>query len=268
MGTTRFLVTLAASALGCALAAGCGQDGVTLPEESGSGDVGECGSWYPGGGDAGVAVDEDSDSDSSDESSYGIYAGDTLPCFVLDSVRSGAQVSDADPATYANAYLSMGEIYLKAQEPDMSALLQAQFGVTEAKAILFVFAADQCTACPKLMQGVTNSKEDLLAAGVIPIGAYSFKLGATDQTDAYDLVYADAHLIEDGFDPSLYRTNDPTHLLGDRYSFQDFPEMTIVRVSDMKVLMRGITEGYLTADGDNNPIIDVATVTALIESTP
>ena len=122
-----------AMALASALFAGCGQDEITLPELGGQ-DVGECGAFYPGGGaaDSGIV--------------YGAELGETLPCFVWESVRAGAQDGAADPATYANAYLSMGEIHLKSKQPEMSELLEAQFGVAEARIILFAIAARNCAA--------------------------------------------------------------------------------------------------------------------------
>jgi len=226
---------IAATALASfALFTGCGQDGVVLPDQGG-GAVGECGAWYPSGvdadeGDAGIAQ-------------FGANIGDTLPCFVWDSVRFGAQVEGADPATYANAYLSMGEIFLKSGSPDMSDLLQAQFGVTQAKIILFVVAADQCGTCPTLLTSVTNSKEELLSAGVIPIGVARFNSSSCD-IGAMDLVAADDVMVPEGLDVSFYRTDDPEQYLGDCISFEGFPYLIAVRVSDMKVAFRGFPSDY------------------------
>ena len=245
----RFYGIIAASAL----LAGCGQDGVVLPEQGG-GTVGECGAWYPSGldaddGDAGIAE-------------FGASVGETLPCFVWESVRSGAQVEGADPATYANAYLNMGEIFLKAGNPEMSDLLQAQFGVTEAKIILFVVAAENCGTCPTLMTGVTSSLPELLAAGVIPIGAASFDSN-NNNTTAMDLVAADDVMVGDGLSESLYRVNDPEHYLGDRASFEGFPYLIAVRVSDMKVAIRAFPDAYYTETLDG---IDVAQLVAEVEA--
>ncbi len=241
MGSKNLCIT-AAAALALTCAAGCGQDGITLPGKEGA-DVGECGEWYPGGGAADAGV------------TYGSELGDTLPCFVWQSVRSGAQQSSADPATYANAYLSMGEIYLKSTEPDMSALLEAQFGVPAAKAVIFAVAGENCSTCPKLMGGVTASKTELLEDGIIPIGVASFDSIDASQTDAFDLVTADDIVCGDGFDEGLYRTNDPEHFLGDRLSFDAFPYLIGVRLDDMKVMIRTTPDLYYNATQD---ALDVA----------
>jgi len=253
----RFRVSRLAAATAfaslAALAAGCGQDGVVLPD-NGGGDVGECGAWYPSGidsddGDAGIAE-------------FGSNLGETLPCFVWESVRSGAQEGGADPSTYANAYLSMGELFLKSKSPGMSALLEAQFGVTEAKIILFAIAAENCGTCYRLMEGVTASKEELLAAGVIPIGVASFDSSNYD-TAAMDLVAADDVMIGDGLDAALYRANDPEHYLGDRASFEGFPYLIAVRVPDMTVAIRAYPDSYYNGTGD---AIDVAKLVADVEA--
>ena len=81
--TATIIVVLALS--------GCGQDDITLPDAGSSAAVGECGAWYPGGGGDGGAT-------------YGFDVGDTLPCFVWESVRIGEQ------GDVPNAYLSMGEL--------------------------------------------------------------------------------------------------------------------------------------------------------------
>jgi hypothetical protein len=234
------------------LAAGCGQDGVVLPEQGG-GDVGECGAWYPGGGAADAGIE------------YGSGLGETLPCFVWESVRSGAQESGADPATYPNAYLSMGEIFLKSQNPGMSALLEAQFGVTEAKAIVFAIVAESCGTCPEFMDRLAYSLPELKADGVIVIGVAAFNSNDSNpNADAMDLVAADDILITDGFDPSLYRTNDPEHYLGANGAFGGgFPQIIAVRVSDMTVAVRGIPQAYYPTTGEG---LDVAKLVSDIDS--
>jgi hypothetical protein len=251
----RFSIVLRAAAIAFAssgiLAAGCGQDGVVLPSPGG-GDVGECGAWYPGGGEADAGIE------------LGSNLGETLPCFVWESVRSGAKESGADPATYANAYLSMGEIFLKSQNPGMSALLETQFGVAEAKAILFTVVAENCSGCPELLGRAVVSLPELQAAGVIVIGVASFSSNNSDPSaDAMGLVAADEILINDGFDPSLYRTNDPEHYVGANGSFgEGFPQIIAVRVSDMAVAVRGIPQAYYpTGEG-----LDVAKLLADIDS--
>ena len=235
------IAVTAAAAFGLALAAGCGQEDITLPDAGEGGQIGGCGAWYPGGGEADAGV------------SYGADLGDTFNCFVWQSVRSGEQQSNADPATYANAYLSMGEIYLKSTEPDMSALLEAQFGVPEAKAIIFAVAAENCGACPTLMGGVTASKDELLEDGIIPIGVTGLDLQSSAVN--LNLVQGDKIMIQDGFDEALYRTNDPDHLLGDWFSFDAFPYLIGVRVSDMKVMIRSTPDLYFN---ESQTAIDVA----------
>jgi hypothetical protein len=234
------------------LAAGCGQDGVVLPEQGG-GEVGECGTWYPGGGAADAGIE------------YGSNQSETLPCFVWESVRSGAQESGADPATYANAYLSMGEIFLKSKNPNMGALLEAQFGVAEAKAILFAIVAKDCSGCPEFLGRVVASLPELQAAGVVVVGVASFLSNDSNPSaDAMDLVAADEILINDGFDPSLHRTNDPEHYVGENGSFgEGFPQIIAVRVSDMTVAVRGIPQGYYPTTGEG---LDVAKLLNDIDS--
>lgn len=243
---TGFVPSAALAAAAVALAASCGQDGVTLPDPEGA-DVGECGAWYPGGfEDSGVI--------------YGAAAGDTLPCFVWESVRAGEQISSADPATYANAYLSMGEILLKAREPGMGALLEAQFGVTQAKAILFFVVAENCSGCPELLERLAASRPALQAAGAIPIGVASFDAADSNPSaEAMDLVAADELLTDDGFEEALYRTNDPEHHLGASGSFAEgFPQIVGVRVheegedgaADMSVRVRGVPNAYYDQAGD------------------
>jgi hypothetical protein len=251
----RFLRRASAAALAaaCALAAGCGQDGVVLPDRGG-GAVGECGAWYPNGG--------DTDQADAGVAEFGSNLGETLPCFVWESVRSGAQESGADPATYANSYLSMGEIHLKSHQADMSALLEEQFGVAEAKVILFTIAAKNCGTCWRLMEGAATSKADLLAAGVIPIGVASFDSSNND-TGAMSLPDGDEVMVGDGFDESFYRANDPEHYLGDRMSFEGFPYLIAVRVSDMAVAIRSYPDDYYTPAGD---AIDVAKLVADVEA--
>jgi len=222
-----------------AVLSGCGQDDITLPAQE-SADVGECGEWYPGGGeDAGVL--------------YGSDLGQTLPCFVWESVRRGEQSSSADPAAYADAYLSMGEIFLKSQTPGMSDLLEAQFGAAEAKGLLFVVAANNCGTCPTLMEATTSSRSALLGEGIIPIGVASFDSNS-EGTEAMDLASADEIMVGDGLDEALYRTNDPDHFLGERSDFSEgFPFLIGVRLSDMQVMIRSTptttTVNYYDGEG-------------------
>jgi hypothetical protein len=223
--------------------AGCGQEDVTLPAQQGA-DVGECGEWYPGGeADAGAI--------------YGPAIGDTLPCFVWESVRRGPQESHpADPDAYADAYLSMGELYLKSRTPGMSDLLEAQFGTTNARGLLFVVAANNCGTCPKLMSATTSSEDELLAEGIIPIGAASFDSNS-DSSAAMDLVSADDIMVGDGLDESLLRTNDPEHFLGERSSFDAFPYVIGVRLSDMRVMIRSVPESGTVTYYDGDDGLDV-----------
>ncbi len=233
-------------ALASALFAGCGQDEITLPELGGQ-DVGECGAFYPGGGaaDSGIV--------------YGAESGDTLPCFVWESVRAGAQDGAADPATYANAYLSMGEILLKSKSSGMGALLQAQFGVAQA------VVAENCSGCPEFLGRTVASLPELQAEGVIVIGVASFSSNNSDPSaDAMDLVAADEILATDGFDPSLYRTNDPEHYLGTNGSFgEGFPQILAVRVSDMVMAVRGLPQAYYPSTGEG---LDVAKLVDEVEA--
>jgi hypothetical protein len=253
----RFTSVRGAAATGAlalaAVVAACGQDGVVLPE-GGGGTVAECGPWYPSGidgdeGDAGVPE-------------FGANLSETLPCFVWESVRAGAQEGGADPATYANAYLSMGELHLKAEKAAMQPLLEQQFGVSEAKIALFVIAAENCGTCWRLMEGVTNSKAELLAAGVVPIGVASFDSSSYDEA-AMDLVAADDVMIGDGLDEGFYRTNDPEHYVGERASFEGFPYLIAVRVEDMAVAIRSYPDFYYNGAGDG---IDVAKLVADVEA--
>jgi hypothetical protein len=214
-------------------AVGCGQDEITLPDQGGA-PVGECGAWYPGGGEADAGIE------------YGAQLGDTLPCFVWTSVRVGPpDPGETDPVAYANAYLSMPEIFLKSQDAAMTPYLEAQFGVSEAKIILFAIGATECSNCPTLMEAVANSEEELFEHGVIPIGALSYISSNQNVTEAWDLITADETLLNDGVDEALYRTNDPEHYLGDRSAFPLFPYIIAVRVSDMAVAVRADGLGYV-----------------------
>jgi hypothetical protein len=235
---TSIVGSAALAAAAALLAAACGQDEVTLPDPEGA-EVGECGAWYPGGAeDSGVI--------------YGSAEGDTLPCFVWDSVRAGEQIPSPDPATYANAYLSMGEIFLKAREPEMSALLEAQFGVDEAKAVIFFVVADQCSGCPELLERLAASLPEMREDHAIAIGVASFDAADSDpNAAAMSLADADDLLVSDGFDESLYRTNDPEHYLGASGSFAEgFPQIIGVRLRDMAVRVRGVPNTYYDQAGD------------------
>ena len=248
--TLQRAAAITVTAAGLALC--CCQDDITLPETGGAA-VGECGAFYPGGGepDAGTA--------------YGSNLGETLPCFVWESVRAGAQETGADPAAYANAYLSMGEIFLKSKNPGMSELLEAQFGVAEARIILFPIVAENCSGCPELLGRVVTSIPELEAAGAVVVGVASFSSNDTEpDADAMDLVAADGILINDGFVETHYRTNDPEHYLGTNGSFgEGFPQILAVRVSDMVVAVRGIPQTYYAAEGGG---LDVAKLVADLEA--
>ncbi|MCK9462351.1 MAG: hypothetical protein M0R80_22225 [Proteobacteria bacterium] len=233
--TLQRAAAIAVSAAGLALC-GC-QDDITLPEVGGA-DVGECGAFYPGGGDPDAGI------------VYGAEPGDTLPCFVWTSVRLGAPDPDIeDPAEYANAYLSMPEIFLKSEDAAMSGFLEAQFQVSQARIILFAIASTSCGTCPDLMQAVVSSEGELFDHGIVPIGVLSFDLNDQTTTEAWDLITADAQLLDDGFDEALYRTNDPEHYLGDRSAFEAFPYIVAVRVSDMAVAVKGLGTDYVEYPG-------------------
>jgi len=245
------ICTAAIAALAGLAAAGCGQDEIEGPEPGSSGEVSECGGFYPGE----VSPDGDSDEDDLADAgvSYGSALGETLPCFVWTSVRSGEHVEGADPATYANAYLSMPEIYLKSENPDMSPLLEAQFGVTEANAILFAVVAFNCSGCPAFLEKTLASKAALAAAGIIPIGVASFSTSEDEANpDAMDLVAADDILEGEGLDATFYRSNDPEHYVGTYSDFDatGFPTLVLVRVRDMKVVLRDAPINYYDGEGD------------------
>lgn len=235
------------AALAALAAAGCGQDAIELPDPGSTGTTSECGAFYPG------EASPDGDDLADAGVSYGAAVGDTLPCFTWTSVRQGELVEGADPATYANAYLSMPEIFLKAQEPEMGDLLEAQFGVTEANAILFAVVALNCSGCPAFLERIVASKEELAAAGIIPIGVASFDTGdASANPDAMDLVAADEILEGEGLDATFYRANDPEHYLGTNSDFQmtGFPTLIMVRVDDMEVALREPPINYYDGAGD------------------
>ena len=182
--TATIIVVLALS--------GCGQDDITLPDAGSSAAVGECGAWYPGGGgDGGVT--------------YGFDVGDTLPCFVWESVRIGEQGDEP------NAYLSMGELYLMAAH-EQTDLLQAKFGLDEAKSLVIAISAMSCSQCPDFLGAIVDLEGELNQLGAIPIGVCRHDLN--DLETPLSLETADNVLLNhDHWPEDWYRTNDAEYLL-------------------------------------------------------
>jgi hypothetical protein len=201
----------------------CGQDNITLPDGGGGGTTGECGSWYPGGGgDAG--------------GDYQFAEGSTLPCFVWESVRIGPK--GAEP----NTYINVGELYLMAKNND-STMLQAKFGIDEARALVVAVSAEECSNCPVLMGKLAELEDDLEALGAVMVGVCRHNFFDTSMETNLTMEEADEVLLnEDGWLEDWHRTNDAErHMdLADGI----YPKLAVIRLSDMKVVDIGTGADY------------------------
>ena len=198
----------------------CGQDNITLPD-GGGGTTGECGSWYPGGGgDAG--------------GDYQFAQGSTLPCFVWESVRIGPK--GADP----NTYINVGELYLMAKNND-TAMLQAKFGIDEARALVIAISSEQCSTCPVLMGKLADDKDQLEALGAVMVGVCRHNF--IDIEKYLTMEDADEVLLgEDGWLEDWHRTNDAEGHLDPSDGI--YPKLAVIRLSDMKVVEIGTGTDY------------------------
>lgn len=209
-------------ALVALLGAGCAQERITLPDGGGTTTTGECGGSYPGSqvdggvGDAGM--------------SYGFGVGETAPCAIWESVRVGAQ--GAEP----NTHINLGELFLQAKLGE-SELLEAKWGVAEARAIVIAVSALNCGTCPDLLgeNGLAGLHEELDAAGAVMIGVCRHDLYDVDvPKTVLTLEEADEVLIgEDGWLEEWHRTNDQEMWLP---LIDLYPQWAVIRVSDMQVV--------------------------------
>ncbi len=201
----------------------CGQDNITLPDGGGGGTTGECGSWYPGGGgDAGA--------------DYQFAEGSTLPCFVWESVRIGPM--GAEP----NTYINVGELYLMAKNND-TAMLQAKFGIDEARALVIAISAENCSTCVDLTGALADDKDELEALGAVMVGVCRHDFFDTSMETVLTMEEADEVLIEeDKWLEGWHRTNDAEGHLDPSDSI--YPKLAVIRLSDMKVVEMGTGADY------------------------
>jgi hypothetical protein len=228
----RFAMILFGGACVVLATLGCGQQDVVLPEQSG-GAAGECGPWYPAGGDAGVEETGSDDGDSDNEGEGFAYEiGSTLPCFVWESVRVGP--TGPEP----NTYINMGEVYLQSEWGAIDDF-QAKWGagVVEPNWILLVLVASVCPSCESYVNDIMDHRADFESRGVAIVGvARSYDLDNT-----VDLTFEEAEdlLMHDGFEDNtdLHRTNDEERYLGANATMPSgYPQMGLIRIEDMKVI--------------------------------
>jgi hypothetical protein len=183
------------------LLAACGQDGITLPD-AGQGGGGECGPWYPGGGDAGADGGAD----------YAVEQGKTLGCWVWESARRNAE----------DTYINVGEIYLAASRGDSG-----------NKSLVIVVGSRNCTECQALVEAIVPRKDDFEDKGALMVGLCRSDLvdpGARLSLDEAEDVLVD----QDGWPADWYLTNDQERHLPPQFDVL-VPWVVVVRLSDMSV---------------------------------
>lgn len=201
---------------------GCGQDDVTLPDQTG-GNAGECGSWYPGG-------------DTADDAGtvYSFAEGEILPCFVWESVGKG-------PVTGApTTYLNMGEIFLQYKHGDLAAL-QSKFGdgIDDPRAIVLAISAFNCGTCPGFMTDLSQNRDALEGAGAILVGVAR---SDTSESNWLDFETADELLVDEGWDEDLHRTNDEERHLGTLGNI--YPQVAVIDLETMTTILLADGSGY------------------------
>ena len=218
----------------------CAQEDIDLPD-AGTGGGGECGSWYPGSsGDGGVV--------------YGYNEGDTLPCFLWESVRIH------EKGEIPNTYLSMSGINLMYQKQDLETTQQeilAKFGIAgPIRSLLFAVSARNCPACQELLPEISALKDQFHAAGTIMVGVAFSDLQAEgylelDESEEVLLsIFGDMEWREE-----WHRTNDAEHYLD---IFDSFPNVIVIRLSDMKVILNTPSSAsVLSNPHDLSPLIDL-----------
>lgn len=223
----RVFLTTALAIVLVVIFSACGQDNITLPDGGGGGTIGECGSWYPGGGgDAGA--------------DYQFAQGFTLPCFVWESVRIGPV--GAEP----NTYLNIGDLYLMAKNDD-TAMLQAKFGIDEARALVVAISSEQCTNCPVLMGALAAAQDQLETLGAVMVGVCRHNFFDTSMETILTMEEADTVLLDDdGWLEDWHRTNDVERHMD--LSDGIYPKLAVIRLSDMKVVEIGTGADYPTVD--------------------
>jgi len=208
------------------LAAACGQDEVTLPDQDGGG-AGACGAWYPGGdaqGDAGV--------------DYAFNVGEIIPCFVWESVRGGAEGDEYD------TYINMGELYLQHEHGAVDEIREKYSdGVQDPKAVVLAISAENCAACAAFIASLDAWREDLEAAGAVLIGVARSDVS---ESNWLDLDGADELLLSEGWPDDLLRTNDAERHLGTLGNI--YPMTAIIDLETMTLL--ALDSGQLFFDGE------------------
>jgi hypothetical protein len=201
------------------LALGCAQEKITLPESGGTTTTGACPGSYPGNEADGGAGDAGA--------SYAFEVGETAPCAVFESVRVGEV--GAEP----NTHINLGELFLQAAHGE-SDLLEAKWGIDEAKAIVIAASARNCTNCPALIGGLADNQAALEAAGAVMIALCRYELGYYTDDKILTLDEADEILVdEDGWLEEWHRSNDPDKLVP---LTEVYPQWFVIRVSDMRVI--------------------------------
>ncbi|MDJ0764787.1 MAG: hypothetical protein QNJ97_17535 [Myxococcota bacterium] len=204
-----FLIFLTSTLMACS----CGQDSIELPNLSGSDR--ECGKWYPPHGtdsetDTTAGSDPDvTDSDSEENSEYGLKAGKTFPCLVWESVRLGTE----------DKYVNIGEEYLKKQH-----------GLSDKKAIVIVFVTERCPGCPTLIKELTEdiAKRDALNKLALIYGV------AYIGSDVNELDWAVSKLTKYGWPVSMWpATNDAEQRV--RLLEVSFPWIMVINLENMNV---------------------------------
>jgi hypothetical protein len=194
----RFISLGVLSAL---LITACDQTEASFPDYT-NGSGGECGSWYPG-----------SDVDGGSSSSYAVAEGETFPCFVWESAR----------LNHTSTWINVGELFLG-----------GKYGAIDAKAIVIPVTGSECSGCYELIQAFAARKAEFESAAVMMAICHG---GITAETP-FSLEEAEATLIEqDGWPADWLLTND----IEEHFpivEYQGLPWMVVVRLSDMKVMVR------------------------------
>ncbi len=179
----------------------CGQENVVLPDISfGSG---ECGPWYPGGG------------DNADSGVYGIKEGKIFPCAVWEKARLNHQ----------DTFINIGQEYLNAKH-----------GKSNAKAVVIVVSSKGCTNCMKLISALNDRADDFDQAGAIMIAmARRVFRGSPDDPDL-SIEQVDNVLLEEGWLVDRWPViNDEEHYFDT--SFDDAtPWIAVVDIENMMAM--------------------------------
>jgi len=195
-------------ALVAAIGASCGQDEVEFPDTTAAG--GECGPWYPGGGEADGGVD----GGEAAETQYAVEEGAIFPCAVWESAMLAGE----------ETFINVGQIYL-----------EAEHGVTGVQSIVIVIGAENCPSCSALISAMAERVADFGTAGALMIGMARRDLqGAAEDPDfeldkAYEVLEAEDWPVDDWF-----AINDAEDYIP--LSFDTAPPwLIVVSVSDMVV---------------------------------